>query len=170
MRIVLAIQKWTSDKVKQIFLILGILNASKLHYFHNSSFNRTLIFLWCHNECNFMTILYFWGTKKIWKALVMMFNFKVTFCISGVLYLQAQLLVPFLIASVFRMLSTLPKSVSQILAQSSATTASGLISAPIRGWNPGFKKRMGFWCLVEERPGYSPTFLFHGLQKDTNAI
>lgn len=29
---------------------------------------------------------------------------------------------------------------------------------------------MGFWCLVEERPGYSPTFLFHGLQKDTNAI
>lgn len=38
-----------------------------------------------------------------------MFNFNITFCISGVLYLQAQLLVPFLIASIFWILSTLLK-------------------------------------------------------------
>lgn len=97
---------------------------------------------------------------------VMMFNFKITFCIAGVLYLQAQLLVPLLIASVFWILSTLPKSVSQIVAQPSAVQASGLISASITGWNPGLKKWMGILVFTSEKV----RILFHGLQKDTYAI
>lgn len=103
-----------------------------------------------------MTILFCWGTKKFRKTVVMMLNFKVTFCISGVLYLQAQLLVPFLIARVFWILSTLPKSVSQILAQPSATTASRLIPALVTGWNPGLKKWMGILVFASGKARIFP--------------
>lgn len=104
----------------------------------------------------------------------MMFNFKIPFCITGVLYLQAQLLVPFLIASVFWIVSTLPKSVSQILAQPSAVQASGWISASVTGGNPGFKKWMRILVFTSEKvkifpyislprssKGYQGNLVFH---------
>lgn len=104
-----------------------------------------------------MTILFCWVTrKKFRKTFVMIFNFKVTFCISGVLHLQAQLLVPFLTASVFWILSTLLKPVSQILAQPSATLASRLISASVTEWNPSLEKWMGILVFTSGKARIFP--------------
>lgn len=141
---VLSTQKWVSDKVKwKCFFILGLEISSELNSFHNSSLHR-LFFLWCHSNYHCIKFLFCWDTKKLFrKTVVMMFNFKMTWYIPGVLYLLAQLLVPFLIAVFFWLLSTLLKSVSQILSQPSAAPASKLISASIKWWSPGLMKWTG---------------------------
>lgn len=86
----------------------------------------------------------------------MMFNFKIIWYISGVSYLPAQLLVPFLIAAVFWILSTLLKPVSQILVQPSAAPASKLISASIKGWSPGLTKWTGILMFTSEKARIFP--------------
>lgn len=156
--IMLGTEKWVSDKVN----ILGILSAWKCLLnciiFIIVLLTVYLFFLWCDSKCDCMKFLFCWGTKEnmFRKRVVMMFNFKMTWYISGVLGLLAQLLVPFLIAGVFGILSTLLKSVSQILAQPSAAPASNPISASIKELSPGLTKWMGIVAFPSEKARIFP--------------